>query len=364
MSESEQSEQHAQKGHWRSLLEALGMPVPEEPEAAPEEESMLASEAALPADAGAEAAAEPMVESQPRTPRPEHQRPPSDWYALANQLGIEVEPPPPEEPPVVEPVVAQETAASETEVIAAETKVDDAATPADTLREEGSESFIEFEQEEVFELEVSGFDDVDFGDDQSTFSQVVAMDEVAESLTEESDEEEDEETLEAQPAEPSRRRRRRGRRRGGADRQRGRQRGEEEDEGELEEELTGDMEESEVSEPDEQAEETDEATGTPSRRSRRRRKRGTRRDTQKAQDQDENDQEERDEDDRDVEADEDIEAEQVGSRSGKSTGGRTKHHKIPTWEEAISLLVTSNMQSRSRSSASRGKSRGPRRRRS
>ncbi len=65
MSESEQSEQHAQKGHWRSLLEALGMPVPEEPEAAPEEESMLASEAALPADAGAEAAAEPMVESQP-----------------------------------------------------------------------------------------------------------------------------------------------------------------------------------------------------------------------------------------------------------------------------------------------------------
>jgi hypothetical protein len=63
---------------------------------------------------------------------------------------------------------------------------------------------------------------------------------------------------------------------------------------------------------------------------------------------------------------EDAHEEDAGEELGDeaddgSPGERAKHRKIPTWNEAVSLVVDVNMESRSRRDDRRGRGRGGRR---
>ena len=55
-------------------------------------------------------------------------------------------------------------------------------------------------------------------------------------------------------------------------------------------------------------------------------------------------------------------ADEGGATSVEHTSERAKHRKIPTWDEAIEVIVSTNLESRSKSSGSKGGQRGSRRR--
>ncbi len=357
MSEAERSEGKDRKGHWRSLMETLGLSMPADPEPAPGDQSPLADEVvaeprAAEQEVGLAAETEQPAPQHSKPARPLPPRPRSDWYGLATQLGIEVEP-----PPAPDEAGSSATVQDRGPETPAEEKPEPIASPTSWGVSDDAVHFVGFEQEEVFELEVSSLENVDFGEPDSSETQVVAMDEL--------DQTTDEDAELTPPAESSetvsRRRRRRGRRRSGTgERERTAPPVSEENDDEPDMEMSDASDVDAETEEDEAGEAEEAATTSRSRRSRRRRRRPTRRETESDAPQDDVTVDDEADDDSDEDDGDDDDDESHASRAG---GSRSKHQKIPTWEEAISVMVSNNMQSRSRSSSSKGKPRSSRRRR-
>ncbi|NIP86197.1 MAG: hypothetical protein GTO03_11760, partial [Planctomycetales bacterium] len=110
-------------------------------------------------------------------------------------------------------------------------------------------------------------------------------------------------------------------------------------------------------------EEAEEKSDRPRRRRRRRGRRGARRADEQEADQDSSAAEapggledELDEDDLAEEEGEELE----GGSADASEGRRTKHRNIPTWDEAVGVVVAANKEARARAAKSTGRSRSRR----
>jgi len=352
MSDAEQDK----RSRWDRIASLLGARVPDEPSppATPGPEAEQGTD-----EPAAAAPAPPPV--KPKRARPARRS--GDWNALCGQLGIDA--PPPEEP-----VLADEASSGDPSVVDAE-EVDADREPALTffepdLAQEADEVDAESSVEPVAELE-SIDEDVDVPESEP-----------------------DSRARETGVESTGRRRRRRRRRRPVAEDTPA----DDDQSGTLSDELGGEpvdemldddtiesVEETIVEVTDfaleiesEDAEPDDEVRARPARRRRRRSgRRGPEQEEQReprrggpdldAERQPPDDEEldlhaETDEDD---DEEEDEEDEPTG-RAGRGESGRAKHKKIPTWEEAISVIVAANMETRRRDGNGKNRSRGSRRR--
>jgi len=372
MSDAEQDKRSDQRSRWNMIASLLGAAVPEEPEQ-PSASEEQADESAQPA-APAVPAVGSAPPSQPKPKRPRPERRPSNWNDLCGELGIDAPAVPaasedtslpvPTAPPAIDqPVAAEEIATA----------------PAEDLELDRDPSLTFFDPDAVLEEDTV---DVDLG----------AAERVQPEVDDAEEPEEDTRITERDMPEEStgrgKRRRRRRRRTEPTEREEvaaddapslaGDEVNEEPD---IEAEPAGD----EVVDRDEGDESARPERG---RRSRRRRRRPTRREEAPADedvvsgvaghvadadaDADELDTEVDEVDEDDEDDDEDDEGsirEGHAGRSGRGDesrrgegGGRTKHKKIPTWEEAISVIVATNLEARRRDGNGKNRPRGPRRR--
>jgi ribonuclease E len=378
MSDSQQDKPSDKRDRWKMIASLLGAAVPEEPveanapEAAATESS---SQETLPASD--KSARSPAEHSKVKPAQPA--RAPSDWNALCGQLGIEVSPiPDAKEEPLPPATVWQKPI---------EWSPPRAPAPSSDESVERDPALSFFDPDAALEV-----DTVDAELDVPPASE--AEIDVA-AVTEELDSEaaDDRSTFASGDATTGRRRRRRRRRRGGA--------AEREETADADELSATDSrvddedesDESPVSAEDEDAgEEREESPSSDrGRRPRRRRRRPALREEVRADSEteaddtvDETEEKEEDEeedidvddyDDDDEEDDDEVESSirhgRGGSRSasgdetrrGGEGTGRGKHKKIPTWEEAMAVIVSANMESRRRDgNTGKSRPRGPRRR--
>jgi hypothetical protein len=374
MSDSQPGKPSDQRDRWKMIASLLGAAVPEEPaeadvpEAAATESS---SQTTLPA---ADKPASPSAE-RPKAKPAQPARAPRDWNALCGQLGIEVSPDPavreePQPPAIVwqkpiewspprEPAPVRDESAERDPALSFFDP--DAALEVDTVD-------AELDVPPALEAEIDAAASEEEVDSESA---------------------DDRAPIASGDATTGRRRRRRRRRRGAPERE------ETADADELAAtdariDDEDESDESPVSAEDEDAgEEREESTSSErGRRPRRRRRRPARREEVRAEieteaddtvdESDEDDDEEDDviidhydDDDDDDEVESSIRHGRGGSRSapgdearrGGEGTGRGKHKKIPTWEEAMAVIVSANMESRRRDgNTGKSRPRGPRRR--
>jgi hypothetical protein len=347
MTDSEKPEGNDRRDYWRQLAAELGAPVPDEPEEV-DDVSEAGDERSTPAGPGVMMPRKDEATTERRPPP----RPPSDWHALCSQLGVEA---PPESP--VEP------AAAPTEEPVESPSEDALPMDAEAIEVHDHVSEISFfEPDTALEIDVADVEvdeeiDEDLESDEELTSSATGVAEIADE--EDTIPEEDDGERKLPP-----RRRRRGRRRAETPSV---------DEVELES-SAGDLSELDVGEqlvaPEEEAsgEEEEETGGVEQKkaapRGRRPRRRSARREEATVAGEDQSELR-----DQDAGASGDDATATDGASEPKEADKRvapgatkSKHRKIPTWEEAVAVLVSSNLESRSRSGNAKGKSRGSRRR--
>lgn len=377
--EEQVAEQNSSASHWRELAEMLGADpgdteAVEEPAPAESEESALAArpeeETGVESFTAREREENPPARQAHRPPRPA-----SDWFALATELGIEVEPGPSEnqEEAVVAP--APETEREELpEADELESRTP-AAEEADGEEEETSGSTTIWRDVDGDEP-VAPTQELSDQPPEFTVEEPVpepAEGEVDEKATDEQQEQEEEDELVVEVSSKRRSRRGRGRRR------RSRKREDDTstaDQGTVEakdqteakdfaSEVAGSVDDEEATRKSEQAAGEERET----KRRRRRRRRPRRTDAREEKSQQSADEpeasgepvvspaaaEETPSDDEAIAAEEEDSSEKAAKKA--------KHRKIPSWEEAVSVIIENNLESRSKKGGSKGKSRGSRKRR-
>ena len=355
--------------HWRALASEIGAEIneeePDEPvaDSVPEAEAQNSTESlesdpesleSDPGHLGSESdmtltrpdseseADETSAPTTPSSPSPPPAPPrTSSWADLASKLGIKVPDPP------VPPAVEEDSLGSQQDE-PSETR--DTGLAADASREQSEQSKKDgvsfFEPDSVQETDTA---DIDISDDLDNEADEQPDQEFEPSET-------DEESRDGETGIASRGRRRRprgGRRR----RPSSRSDTETEEQTDTDERAQGDQDSDGDAGEDEAstAGEQDQPSEGRSRR-RRRRRRPSRRDETEAGDQETSEGgETTDDDNADIGSDSDE-----GSDEKSET---KKHRKIPTWDEAVSVIVTTNLESRSKSGGdSKNSPRGSRRR--
>jgi ribonuclease E len=336
--------------HWKELTADLGISADENAE----KETPLAQDAQPPVIQETPDAIKPV--RPPRKPRCT-----SDWNGLASQLGL----------PTPEPV-DDEPAPARTEESLADTTTQEPLGLAKELERTDEEerpvaaSFDILEPDEMRAETVT----------EEFFEEVFEVRLEAEAEADDAEASGEEESGEEEEEPRTRRRRGRRRRRGG-DRSRAAEPAAEE------EAESNDDEADEVVEVEKSSDEEDESENR-SRRRRRRRRRPSKRDSAGVPDEQQAAAEEVDED-TDDEADEDadiVDDDEEEERPRRRRRSRAKadsesrdssdsdeadvpsrkHRKIPTWDEAIDLIVSGNLGSRSKSPSPKSGPRGSRRR--
>ena len=385
-SESDPKPNEGRKSHWRFLAEMLGAPAPAE-DAEQEIESPVEDELTRDQQDAAVAKTDKDDRSARQTRKPVD-RPPSDWFALASDLGVEVERPaepewPDETPADCGPVVEQRSLFQDD--IQSETKSKDVSPEpssmfGDSVDDKGGQ-LIKVEEEETF--------------GEATTDEIFISESSEEAADESTDVKADKESESEDSESTTRPRRRRGRRRNrSVERERAEDAAGEEPSDDVPEAGTVEQAGEGIADDDNHADdnhaepeetrvetggsddETEEAPRKRRSRRRRRRPRGEKRSEESEQqsaddDQGDDDQADDDQADDDQAGGEDDEREssaskrRSGSRSRSEAGDReAKHRTIPTWDEAIAVIVDLNLASRSKSDSGKAKSRGSRRRRS
>ncbi len=325
--------------HWNALASDLGAKAADEK-----------AQTDKPIGTGAESP--PVVERSPsevKSPKPARTpRCSSDWNALANQLGLETP-----EPVKVEPADQEPTSAGKTDTLPLPALRDQLAADDDDIeiddieivaqRSESSEEITSYDTAEPDEMVIETVT-------EEFFEEVIQVRLEAEREDAESD---DVETVGDKTETPTRSRRR-GRRRRRPDRDRATE------PASSESSVTEDEESDETAPSEEAGADTAEAENRTRRR--RRRRRPSRRDPAKAAEPDDDG-----EIDTEIDDDDDSDEDEGGSADSKaeaddSDSPTRKHRKIPTWDEAIEVIVTNNLESRSNSPNPKGAPRGSRRR--
>jgi ribonuclease E len=323
-----------QQQHWQELADELGAESPEASEGMPAIEESVTE---LPA-----AELPPPSPKRSRDDSERSQGP--NWSLLADELGLE--PMPTAEPPAAE--VPEELAGDEADEEAVEeakpeefAAVEEPSDTRDWAPPAEDEERIEVAQEEPVAEEEAETDQDPLSLDSEPF-----VDEVAEALDLETDEEiEEAEATQGQEEAPPRPRRRR---RGGRRRRRA-------DAPDADSTATEDVEEAEPKEEmevdrEEEAAVADEGPPEPTTRKRRRRRRRAPRGEREAGEP-KDAAEDADLDDEDDDGEELPEGADQGRRAAK-------HRKIPSWAEAIGVIIEGNLASRSRGQGgSRGRGR-------
>ena len=332
------------KNHWSALASEIGADVPPEPEPQrPETETD---------ENGAEA--EPAATMPPARPersarRPKPSQPKNHWNAVAGDLGMEVPDTEPESEAELEAEPAAETPFGSFSVEPAIVDAKPQQSPPEGDPSAAFESLFQPSEETV------GDDSGDAGEPEEIHTALFEEEEATEAsegVSDSTEEAEDEER-------PRRRRRRRGRRR---------RRDEKSDEEQTPEEVAetvaigDDSVEVEVAEviADEATEKqsepaaADDGEEEEGKRRRRRRRRKPRRDREQAAE---------DESEADSAAD-DAPSEEPDGRKAKSArvseDTQAKHRKIPSWDEAIGVVVEANIQAHAKSGGGRRGRRGKR----
>ncbi len=259
----------------------------------------------------------------------------SHWRQLATELGLEA-PPEPDEP--AEPIVAD---FDEPVTSPIESDLGEPVNVPDVHEYSAIGEPIDFGEATLIDVE-----DIEVIDEPETVDASLGETVDAESKDE------------AQPGRRRKRRRGRRRRRGQESEKQGDERAGERGETVIEDE--GQAEASEELEEAAEAERptTDERQG----RRRRRRRRGSGRDrTDDAAAPSERDSSDDEADTTDIDDDTESDAEDNQGGAGSSGASGAKHRKIPTWQEAINVVISANMEGRSKSddhSGRRGRGRG------
>lgn len=348
-----ESKETSSSNHWRSLAEMLGAEPAEEPDQetpGPETPSMAEESGGERDETSAESGLEPAEEASAPHRSTLPPRPTSNWSGLAAELGIEVEPPPPE--------LDRETGAEGLEPEAAEAEATEVPSAAE------KETPGAWQTENVSPPDSDVAPDLELSDDAGEETAVTLPEEEAGAPEEESDQ--------GQPEFSRRRSRRKRRRRTAIER-------EEvetiEDDGtdpasfeqaqviEVETEWTEADEEEAVGEEAEDLDEGSAEEHEKKRRRRRRRRRPRRRDDQLDADKDNAVEEKVNGTDAESSDADDETLSEAYDDDDNKPAKKGKHRKIPTWEEAVSVIVENNLEARARNTGSKGKSRGSRRRR-
>lgn len=365
------------KNHWKSLADEIGAEVPDLPEPADEQHNETPSEQKTEESDEPTSNPPPKPEANVAPARPKQSPPPpkvqgaSHWSSLAGELGLEV----PDEPePVVEPSDDTDSATTidggfeEHLQSPEERQTTSAAQEFDSLFENSPDASPSHahpapELAETDEIDLSTHNTSDFGDadakEDSARQDIEAVDVPAEqaSETEESDERND----------GRKRRKRRGRRRRRRDADDSTESSEEISTGSEKVEVVAvrstELEEVEVIvEPESGDEESDDdessTEGKERRGRRRRRRRGSRRPRDRDESTSEDNKGESAEDDTETE-EADLENE-ISDESDSKEEKRTKHRKIPSWQEALVGMIDSNLKNHASNENSGRKGRGRR----
>lgn len=363
MSDPEKPHVSTRRDYWHQLAAQLGADVPPEPETELVDESaeLLAPASETGGDAESAVVPEPLPKRVPPS------RPASDWRGLCEQLGLPAPPLPP-----------QEAALEPGELPCADATGPDAPGTADTTElpcasepvPESELGELDLAELDLAEFDLAEFDLAEFDEYPSETIDQDAQDAVAEAELEEADAVEDNDEV-STPREPAVRRRRR----------RGRRRSEttepiaetappvDDDDWDAQDSTVAD--ETLDSLPAEGDAGENEEPETRGRRPRRRRRRGSRREAADANTADSGVGESAEagsttapEEGLDGESDYGFDDADDDDDERGGSSAHSRHRKIPTWEETIGVIVSANLQTRSRGDRDNGKgrARGSRRR--
>lgn len=344
------------RDHWADLAESMGLPTPP-----PEEKK---------AEPTAPPAAVPTPERAARVKSESRPRPPADWSRLAFELGLAPpppppppSPPPPPPPPVEEPESAPAAELPEAEAFLAEPEASEPEpiAPAPAILDLAAEIDVEAIEEARARAEVWESQRVEVSD--PVFLDTSEAEEAEEAVWAEASAE----STQAE-AEPRKRRRKRRRRKRPAEGPEARTESVPADAGPAEQYLE-EVLAAPTSEPDEETEEGEEedeaqASASSERRDgrKRRRRRKKRRPEPAASDEPSNADDSESWAEPGDASDEAEDLHEGEADEGDESSGKLSHRAIPTWDQAVGLIISCNLDARAKNPNGGGPRRGKGRR--